>query len=253
MATPESTEIPASPPAGPTLSPLQRAIAVFVRPAEAWTGLVDRVQWWFPMIVALLVSVLSAAVLHQRAIVPMMMETWDRQVASGQLDPAQLDRMEQFFTSPTGTAIIVGQQAIAVPLMMLAIALVVWFAVAFILGTRFRYRLALEVVSWSSLITIPTTILVTALGWMKQNMRGVHVGFGILLPEADPPSKLLTALGVILDALGPLSIWYLVVGILGAAALSGAPRRSVAWTMGALYAVLLLLFAGLAALFVPAA
>ena len=56
-------------------------------------------------------------------------------------------------------------------------------------------------------------------------MKGVHVGFGLLLPDADTPSRLSVGLGVVLDALGPLSIWYVVVMVLGAAALSGAPRR----------------------------
>ena len=42
----------------------------------------------------------------------------------------------------------------------------------------------------------------TALGWIKETMRGVHVGFGILLPDMDPPSKLHVALGVLLDGLG---------------------------------------------------
>lgn len=237
----------------PTLSPPQRAVAIYTRPAGAWGGLKERAQWWFPLLIVMLVSAASAALLHNRAIVPMMVETWDRQVASGQLQPEQVDKMERFFSSGPGIAITVAQQIIAVLILNLIVALLIWFGVSFVLGTKFRYRLALEVASWAGLVSIPGALLTTGLAWMKQTMRGVHIGFGILLPEADVPSKLQVGLGVILDALGPLAIWYVVVGILGAAALSGAPRKSVAWTLGTLYVVLVVIVAALAAMFAPAA
>jgi hypothetical protein len=136
--------------------------------------------------------------------------------------------------------------------MTFLVGLVVWFGVGFVLGTGMKYRLALEVASWSSLITLPAYLLTTVMAWMKQTMRGLHVGFGILLPDVDPPSKLMVALGVILDSIGPLSIWYLVVGIIGAAALSGAPRKSVTWVLASLYLVLVVFMAAMAALFTPA-
>jgi hypothetical protein len=49
-----------------------------------------------------------------------------------------------------------------------------------------------------------------------------------------------------LIAIGPLSIWYLAVLIIGASALSGAPRKSTAWVLGGLYLVLMAGFAVLA-------
>jgi hypothetical protein len=82
-------------------------------------------------------------------------------------------------------------------------------------------------------------------------MRGVHIGFGVLLPPQDAPTKLSVGLGVFLDGIGPLALWYLWVAIVGAAALSGAARRPVAWTLGILYLVLLGFGAGLAAVFTP--
>ena len=235
------------------LSVLQRAIAIFTRPGQAWVGLRERAQWWFPVLIMMILAVASSALLYQRAIVPMMSENLDQQVANGQLPADQADRMERFFASPVGMAVSVGPQILAVPIITLVVALAVWFGVGFVLGKDFKYRHALEVASWSSLISIPAYLLTTALAWTKQTMRGVHVGLGILLPDMDPPSKLHTALGVFLDSLGPLSIWYLVVGILGAAALSGAPRKSVAWVLGILYVVLAAFMAALAAMFTPAA
>jgi hypothetical protein len=235
------------------LSLFQRAIAVYTRPADAWGGLKERPQWWFPLLIMLLVSVASTALLYNRALLPTMVERWETQVSSGQIQPDQLDKMEQFMRSPAGLLIGVIQQVIFFPLVTFASALLVWLGVGLVLGSGMRYRLALEVLAWSMLVTIPATLVVTAFGWVKQTMTGVHAGFGILLPEMDPPSKLYAALGAFLDWIGPFSIWFLLVAVLGAAALSGAPRKSVALTLGILYLIVGVFMALLAALVTPAA
>ncbi len=243
---PDAAPVPAH--AEPGLSPLQRAVAVFTRPASAWGGLEARAQWWFPMLVLLVVSLAFSAALHQRAMVPMMVDSWEEAVADGRMTAVQVDRMESFMSGPTGLAITMVQQLIALPVILLFTALLVWFGAGFILGTRFRFRLALEAAAWSSLVTIPGQLLTGALAWGRQTMKGIHTGFGILVPEADPPGKLQAALGFFLDAIGPLSIWYLAVLVLGVAALSGARRKPVAWVLGGLYAVLMGCFAGLVAM-----
>jgi hypothetical protein len=246
------SETPAAGTAGPPMSPFARAIAVFTRPADAWGGLKERAQWWFPLVILIVFAAVSAALLHHRALVPMMIETWEEQVANGQMQPEQVERMVQFFSGPTGIAFSLIQQVILMPVILLLTALIIWFGVGFVLGTGMRYRLALEVAAWSALITLPAYILTAILAWTKQTMRGIHVGFGILLPEMEPASKFHVALGAILDALGPLSIWYVIVAILGAAALSGAKTKSVAWVLGGLYVAVTVLLAALAAMFAPA-
>lgn len=235
----------------PRLSPLQRSIAMFARPGSAWDDLKTRSQWWFPLVVLIVIAVANSAILHDRAMMPMLMEQWESQVESGQLTPDRLDAIEGFMTSPAGIAVTAVQTALVWPIILLLYALLVWFGVGFILGTKFRYRLAFEVVCWSSLVLIPALVLTTVLAWSKETMKGVHVGLGALLPEADVPSKLQTGLGVFLDALGPLQIWSLVVAIIGAAALSGAPRKSVAWVMGGLYVAMMAFMAAMAAVFSP--
>jgi hypothetical protein len=235
----------------PTLSPLARAVAVFVRPGQAWTGLGRQVQWWFPVILTILVSAAGTLALHERALIPMLEDQWEQQVADGLMPADRMDGMLDFMRSPAGIAVTIGQQVLMLPIFTLFVALLVWFGVGFVLGTRLPYRLALEVAAWSGLVSLPGYLLTAALAWMKESYRGVHVGFGILLPESDAPSKLMTSLGVVLDGLGPFSIWYLAVGILGAAALSGASRRSVAWVLGGIYLAMVLFGAGLAAMFGP--
>ena len=119
------------------------------------------------------------------------------------------------------------------------------------LGTRFRYRQALDVVWWSGLVKIPSTILFFLLAWQRESFKGVHLGLGALMPESDTPTKLQAGLGSFLDSIGPFEAWWLLVVILGAAALSGAPRRSIAWVFVALYLALGVFFAAVGAMFSP--
>lgn len=238
-------------PAGTTPSLLQRTLAVFSRPTAAWTGLRERSEWWFPVLLVTLVSAAFAAVLHHRALLPMLTATWRDQVASGQMAAEQARHIEEFFRSPQGLLVGVVQQCLVLPIMVLLTGLVVWFGVGFILGRPLGYRLSLEVAAWSGLVTIPAQVLTALLAWNRETLRGIHVGFGLLLPEPETPSRLLVWLGAVLDALGPLAVWYVVVMVIGAAALSGASRRSVAWVLGSLYLVLVLFLASLGALFAP--
>jgi hypothetical protein len=239
----------AAPPAeAPALSLIERTVAVFIRPAHAWGGLERRTQWWFPMLVVVLVGAIGVAALHQRAFLPMMLDQWDQAVADGQMSAAQVDQMESFFGGPAGLAVLQAQNLIAVPLLMLVSALLVWFGTGFVLGSGMKYRWALEVTCWSWLIAIPGQLLAFALAWSRQTFEGISVGFGLLLPEQETPSKLMTGLRIFLDRIGPLEIWWLVVLILGATALSKAPRRSVAWSLGGIYLVLMVVVAVLGAL-----
>src|SRR5262245_92064 len=160
----------------------QRTIAIFTRPAQAWAGLETRSQWWFPLVVMTLLNVGVTLLLHQRALLPMISEQWQREVDNGRMTTEQLDRMQAFMSSPAGIAITSVQQLIALPIVMLVVALVIWFGVGFVLGTNLKFRLALEVAAWSWFVTIPALVLTAVLAWMKETMR-VHVGFGALLPE----------------------------------------------------------------------
>ena len=247
--TSESATAPAPAGAEPSLSVWQRAVAIYVRPTAAWGGLTTRAQWWFPMLIMLLVGICFSLLLYHRAIFPMIQESWDDAVASGRMTSEQVDRASAFMGGPMGIGITVIQQVIGLPLILLLSALVLWFGVGFVLGTKFRFRLAFEAVCWASLITLPGQVLTGIIAWSRETMKGVHVGLGILVPESDPVTKLQTGLAFFLDAIGPLALWYVAVLIIGAAALSGAPRKRVVWTVGGLYLVLMLFFSALGAMF----
>jgi Yip1 domain len=240
-----------APAAEPSMSPFARAVAIFTRPGDAWGGLREHAQWWFPLLIVLVLGSLTAGILHNRAIVPMVEDQWQEAVNNGQMPAEEEAKMEAFFESPAGLAVSIVQAAIFTILIPFVIATVVWFGVSFVLGRKLGYRLALEVAAWAGLVTIPAQALTTVIAWSKETMRGVHAGFGLLLPDTDTPNKLHIFFGFVLDAFGPLSIWYVAILIIGAATLSGAPKRSTAWVIGGLYLALSIFLAAVGALVTP--
>ena len=243
---------PENPPAPSAERPpglLERVGLIFIRPTRAWGGLRARAQWWFPLLIIALVSSITLIVVYERCYLPMMTEGLERQVAEGQMSQKVYDDTEAFFAGPAGKAINVGFQFIGVLVITLITGLVVWLGGGFILGRPFSFRLGLEVAAWSGLITLPGFLLTSALAYLRGvTVREVHIGFGILVPDPETPSRLVTGLQAFLDGLGPLSIWYVVVAVLGLSTLSGAPRKAAAWVMGGLYLTLLLLGSAIAAM-----
>ena len=249
------TPVPATPTptdSGPTLSILQRFAAIFGRPTAAWSGLRERAQVWFPMLVVAIANTATIGAVYRRAFLPMITAQWDSKVESGAMSPESYDHVVSFMSGPAGRAIFTVQPFIMSILLLLGLAAAVWFGMSFVLGHKMKYRWALEVAAWSSLISVPTVLLTGILAWVKEDWQSAHVGFGILLPQPDTPSRLSTALGVFLDGIGPLAIWFVAVLVIGASAMSGAPRKNAAWVIGGLYLVLLLFGSAMASLQVPA-
>jgi hypothetical protein len=170
------------------------------------------------------------------------------------MEQAAMDRMTSFFTdNPAAMWIVVGQQLIVWPVLALLTALVVWFGGGFVLGTKLRYRQALDVVCWAGIVKWPAILIAFALAWQKETFKGVHLGLGALVPEAETPSKLQMGLTTFLDFIGPFEAWWLVVAVIGVAALTRAPRRNVAWVLVALYLAFGAFLAAVAAFFNPGA
>lgn len=238
----------------PRMSIWARSVAMFARPTAAWTGLERRGQWWFPVVLCILVSVLGTALTYQRAFVPTILAQFDRQVESEQLTQAAADQLAEQMSGPGGMVMNLGSIVVGLPLITLAFALLPWLAAAFMLGRRFRYRDAFVVTAWAGLVSLPAQILTSVLAWTSESMTNLHTGFGVLLPVEDPPSKLMVGLGMFLDqGIGPLAIWYLAVLALGTAALSGAPRRSVILVLGGVWLVVIAILSVLSAIFAPGA
>jgi Yip1 domain len=233
--------VPSPLPDMPSMSLVERLVAIFARPSQAWGGLREQGQWWFPMLVSVAILTLTTAFTYDRAFLPMMTEQFQQQVAEGQIAPEKADEMMTFFAGSAGKAINIGVQVIVVPVMALIMAVGIWVAGGFILGTKLSYRQSLDVATWSGLVAAPSFVLTGVIAWVRSvSLRDVHLGLAILLPQSDTPSKLMTGVAAFLDWLGPFPIWSLVVAILGTAAISGAPKKSVAWVLSGLYLVVII-------------
>lgn len=245
---------PVTPPAETAdagMSVWQRAVAIFVRPTQAWGGLRHQKQFWFPMVLMWIAMMAMTTVLWERAYLPDMSAGWRQAVDNGQMTQDQVDKMEAKMSTPGPKYVSAVIYGVVACIFTLIGALGTWFGVGFILGTRFSYRLALEVTAWSGLVQIPALLVTTILAWSHESMKAVHLGLAVLLPDSDTPNKLLTFAKVFLDSIGPFAIWALVVSVLGASTLSGAPRKSVAWVCAALTLVFALFGASMAAMFGP--
>lgn len=240
--------------APPRLSPFTRAARIIVRPAAAWADLAERGQVWPPLLVGMALLVGLMALSFQHTMLPTMLDEWSNAVASGRMEQSAMDQMAAVFTDKPGAMwyVIVPQAAFYL-LFTLLTALVVWFGAGFVLGTKFRYSQAMNVVCWAGIVRWPALFLTFALAWQRQTFKGVHLGLGALLPEADSPSKLQVGLSTFLDALGPFEAWWVAVVVIGVAALSGAPRRNVAWVLVALYLAFGAFIAAVKAFFIPGA
>ena len=236
---------------GPSLSPFARVAAIFSKPASAWAGLEQRAAWWLPLVIMTLCGVVFTVTLHDRAIMPMISERWEQMVDSGQLSAEQLDKMESGMRGPMGLLMTAVQQVVAWPVIMLLLALLITFGVGFVLGTKLKFRLAFEIANWSSLVLLPSYLITWVLAWQRETLKGIHLGLGALIPQSDPPQRLQVGLTSLLDAIGPFNLWFLAVAILGAVALSGAPRKSVTGVMVGLYVALAVFMAAMAAVFTP--
>lgn len=250
--TPES--VGPAPVATAPVSWLERCSRVFFSPSTAFEGLQGTGRWWIPLLIVVLIEVGLGFVCYQRVMVPDTLARMEQQVTSGQMTPEGYERVrEQFVESNSGMGFTLGVIAVAIPIIYLLQALVVWFGAGFVLGAKFRFSQALGVVAWSGLVGIPGSLVRYAYGWTQESLKGLHLGLGVLLPEPETPTKLLTGLTVFLDAISPFTAWYLFLVVIGTATLAQMPRRNVAWVLVTLYLAFVAFSAAVAALFSPGA
>ena len=171
-------------------------------------------------------------------------------VESGEMTQAMADQVVEQMAGPGPMALNLASMLVVLPVITLLTALLPWLGTSFLVGRRLRYADAFAVTCWAGLVGIPAQLLTYGLAWASGSMEGVHIGFGILLPVTEEPSRLLHGLGTFLDqGIGPFAVWYVAVMALGAAALSGAPARRVFATLGGLWVVVMAVYAVLSGLF----
>lgn len=159
--------------------------------------------------------------------------------------------MEQGMRGPAGIAMMALPQVVAWPVTVLLLAAGIAFGVSFILGSKLPFGQAFAIMSWSSLVMLPASLLFAVLAWAKETMQGIHLGLGLLVPMSEPPAKWQVGVASFLDTFGPFEAWCLAVVVMGVHALTGVQRKSAAWVLGGLFLALRAVMAALGALFGP--
>lgn len=248
-----SSEPPVVPPAS-SLSVFARAARIFVRPADAWEGFEGPTRPWFPLLVIIVFEIAMMLLVFERALLPDIFARWDDMVAAGRMEPSQVAMLQNgMLTDPLWRWSTIASPVYGVPLVTLLVAAMLWLVVGFLLGGRLRFGRAWALSCWAGLIMLPASGVRTAVAWVLESYKAVHLGLGVLVPEPETPSKLLTGLTAFLEALSPFTAWWLVVIILGAARLSGLPRGRVATAVVVTFLILAACGALLAAAFAPGA
>ena len=244
-ATPDGPEIVA-------LSPLRRALLIFTDPARAWVGLEPKPRFLLPLLVTILLSVVTTALLYPRAVVPMQIEQMERQVTNGQMPAESFDRAVQMIDSPMMMGFTLLIVVVGSLVFYLVAAATVAFAVGFVLGGKLRFRLAFETVVWAGLVTIPGALIHSAMAWFQETMD-IRLSPAVLLPAMGDATKLQAGLISFFQWLNPFSLWFLAVAVIGASALSGVPRKNAAWVLVGLYLAFAVVLSAVAMMFSPGA
>ncbi len=237
---------------GSPLSFLQRVGRVFTDPANAWSGLGAKPQFLLPLLVTMLFSLASTAILYPRAIVPMQLEQMEMQVLNGQMPPESFDRAVEMIDSPMMMGVTLVMVVLGTLLFYLVAAGTIGFGVGFVLGCKLRFRSAFEVVVWAGLVTLPGAVIHSVMGWFQQTMD-VRLSPAVLLPAMSEASKLEAGLISFFQWMNPFSLWFLAVTIIGASVLSGAPRKNVTWVLAGLYVAFAIVLSAVAMMFAPGA
>jgi hypothetical protein len=143
---------------------------------------------------------------------------------------AQLKRMKEY-----AAYLVVVQDLVGIPLVIMALAGMVKGAVAVILGAEATYRQSLAVVAASTVILTLRQLVVLPLDYARESMASA-TNVAVLLPMLPAGSFLARFLG----SIDLFAVWWLLVLAIGLATLYRRRARPIAVTLFALYGVVAL-------------
>ena len=236
--------------ASPEIGLAGRMIRLFTAPSETFEAVRRRATWldWFAPV--LLVAVLSMAAMQLTF--PVVRQAQEKMLQErlkelpGEQRAAVLEKVRK--SSAIGAMIGIPVGSFAVLFLAGGVLLLI---ARFALGGEVAYGQMLAVYGYSSLIGIAALLVRTPLMLAKGEMT-VHTGPGIFLSE----EMLKTFPGRILAGVDLFTFWQVCVMAVGLAVLSGSPTRKALIPLLILWAVWIVVQAGLGslgAMFAPGA
>ena len=203
-------------------------------------GLREHAQWWFPVLIVLVVAASTAGILHNRAIVPMVEDQWQDAVSNGQMPPEQEGQARGLLRQPRRARHLDRADG-----------------ASFVAPDSVRRRRRGVVRSGlraGQEVRLPIVARGRVVGRARHHSRagaddrdrvvqarpcaGCMPVSASCSPTRTPRPGCTRFWASCWMRSGRLSIWYVAILIIGAATLSGAPKRSTAWVIGGLYLAL---------------
>jgi hypothetical protein len=179
-------------------------INIFVNPQKAFEVLDRRPTWLVPMLIVIVLVLITTQLTF-----PLLMEAQlDRFKENPDISREQMELIRQQLSENMNTQRIFAAiaQVVFMPILYLFLAGIFYFAGSVILGGDSTYKKVLSVYSWSGLISLLGSIVVTALIMIKGS-TGFSLSPAILLP----PEAVNTTLHTLLSKFDLFTIWFLAV------------------------------------------
>lgn len=222
---------------------LSRAFGVLFAPRATYAGIVARPRVLGALVaVVLIIAAVNYAFLStdvgQRAMLDQQIETMESFGAT--VTDQMLENMER--GASRGAIFSVAAIVVFVPivqLIMAGLAMVVFNA---IMGGDATFKQVFAVVVHSGFIGALQVLFVTPLNYMKESMASA-TSLAVFLPMLDPQSFL----GMLAGSLDFFRIWSTVSLAIGLAVLYKRRTSPIAWSLLAVYFVIILVIAGVRA------
>lgn len=228
----------------PRPNPLTRIIGVFVLPVETFASIARRPDWIVPLLLIVIVSVASTAVITPRMDIEGMLR--DQMEGRKDVSQEQIDMAVKLATKFQGVS--AAFSIVGVPISVLAVTGIYFIALQMFAGeARFTQILSATAYGWLPMLI--RSILVTALIIPRAHIRPEKVAailksnVAAFVPVSDNPALL-----TLLSSIDAFYIWSLILLIIGYTAASKLKRGTVAAIVLSVWILAVLVFSGLAGL-----
>ncbi len=208
------------------MNPLERIVAVFTNPVKLFTYLKKQPEFWLPLILTIVISMVSGYFIAPIAI--------DNQIQKIESNPnipddAKMSVVDRLEASKTGTRLLISAflpPLISVPLLFLIITLVFWGLGNFVFARQVKFKQVFSVMAYANLIPL---LLGTAIKMpliLTTHSINVQTSPALFLS----PEQQGTFLYSFLSSFDVFNVWFLAVFAIGMAVLYEV-KRSRAMTL----------------------
>ncbi len=208
------------------MNPLLRIIAVFTNPVKLFTYLKKQPEFWLPLILTILISMVSGYFIAPIAI--------DQQIQKIESNPnipdnAKMDVIDRLEASKSGNRLFISAfipPLITVPLLFLFITLVFWALGNFVYARQVKFKQVFSIMAYANLIPLLLGTAIKLPLILSTHSMNVQTSLAVFLPVEQQGTFLYS----LLSSFDVFNLWFLAVFAIGMAVLYEV-KRSRAMTL----------------------